>query len=231
MRGNWSIIWAAIEAIGTVSAVIVALFYRDIRDWIRRPRLVILPIESGPPDLVKVPTVRRRLDNGKVIAETDSYYVRMRVRNEGHMRAEEVEVFAAKLLKEHNGEFREVESFIPMNLDWAHRGAVLPGLSPDAYRYCAIAAVHDPKKRPDFPPQDEQWPDVPRNKTILSLRVENPTTAKGYLQPFGTYRLELELGAANARPKKKTLEITVSGTWYDDEDEMFSKGVGIRLLQ
>lgn len=230
MRAGCSINWTAIEAIGTVAAVVVALFYRDIRDWIRRPRLVILPIESGPPDWVKVPTARRRLDTGEVIAEADSYYLRMRVRNEGHTRAEQVEVFAAKLLKEQDGKLSEVENFIPMNLEWAHRGAALPGLSPDAYRYCAIAAIYDPKKRPQFPPQDEEWPDVPRDKTILSLRVENPTNAKGYLQPSGTYRLELELGAANARPKEKTLEITLSGTWYDDEDEMFSEGVRIRLL-
>lgn len=231
MTGNCSINWAALEAIGTLLAVIVALGWRDIRDWLKRPTLVILPIGSGPPDWVKVPTKRRRRDDGKVIAEVDTYFLRMRVKNEGHTRAKEVEAFAAKLLKEHDGEFREVESFIPMNLDWAHRGAVLPGLSPHSSRYCAIAAIYDPEKRPEFPPQDEQWPNVPRDKTILSLRVASPTTAKGYLQPFGTYQLELELGAANARPEKKTLEITLSGTWYDDENKMFSKGVGIRLLQ
>jgi hypothetical protein len=231
MGGNCSVTWTAIEAIGTVAAVMVALFYRDIRDWIRRPRLVILPIEPGPPDWVKVPTVRRRRATGKVITEADTYYLRMRVKNEGGARAEDVEVFAARLLKEHDGKFREVERFIPMNLDWAHRGAVLPGLSPDAYRYCAIAAVFDPEKRPEFDSEDMQWPGVPQEKAILSLRVEKPTTARGYLQPFGTYRLELELGAANARPKKETLEITLNGTWYDDEDLMFSEGVRIRLLQ
>lgn len=231
MTGNCSINWAALEAIGTLLAVIVALFWRDIRNWLRRPRLRILPIESGPPDWVKVPTKRRRRADGKVLAEADTYYLRMRVKNEGLARAEEVEVFAARLVKEQDGKSREVESFIPMNLEWAHRGAVLPGLSPDMYRYCAIAAIFDPEKRPEFPPQDEQWPDVPQNKTILSLRVATPTTAKGYLQPSGTYQLELELGAANARPEKKTLEITLSGAWYDDEDKMFSEGVGIRVLQ
>ena len=46
----------------------------------------------------------------------------------------------------------------------------------------------------------------------------------------GTYRLELSIAGVNALPKTKTLEITVTGDWYDDQQEMFRDGVRIRLL-
>jgi hypothetical protein len=231
--GDYPINWAAIEAIGTILAVVVALglaLFREVRDLIKRPSLTLLPIAPGSPDCVKIPTVRR--EDGKVVATADVYYLRMRVKNQGRGRATEVEVFASKLLKRQaDGKFREVESFLPMNLRWAHRGAVLPGISPNMYRHCAIAAIFDPRKRPEFPPKDKQWSGVPQDNTILSLSTETRTNARGYLQPPGTYRLELELVAANAKPVKKILEITLTGDWYDDEREMFSEGVGIRLLR
>jgi len=230
--GDSQINWAAVEAIGTILAVVVALglaLFREIRDLIKRPSLTLLPIAPGSPDCVKIPTVRR--EGGDVVATADVYYLRMRVKNQGKSRATEVEVFASRLLKRQaDGRFREVESFLPMNLRWAHRGSVLPGISPDMYRHCAIAAIFDPEKRSEFPPQNKQWPSVPQDNTILSLSTETRTNDRGYLQPPGTYQLELELVAANAEPESKTLEITLTGAWYNDEHEMFSEGVGIRLL-
>ena len=137
MTAECQINWTALEAVGTLAAALVGLGFallREIRNWVLRPKLTIVPIESGPPDCVKVPTVRRR--DGEVIAETDAYYLRMRVKNEGRRRAEQVEIFAAKLLrKQADGTVGEVESSLPMNLRWAHRGGVLPGLSPGMDRY------------------------------------------------------------------------------------------------
>lgn len=247
---EWQVFWAGVEAIGTLLgvlvtslAVIVALFGEAIRAWFRRPRLRILPTESGPPDLVKIPTKR---ENQLLVpqksgpphlvktttAEADTYYLRVRVKNFGKVRAENVEVFAARLFRQSDGNFQEVPDFLPMTLKWAHRGPVLPDLSPESYRYCSVTGIFDPEKRSMFPAQEDQrWSQDLREKTLLSFSVRAQTNDKGYLQPPGIYHLELELTAANARSRSAKLEIMLSGDWYDDEQEMFSKGVTIRLIQ
>ncbi len=51
-----------------------------------------------------------------------------------------------------------------------------------------------------------------------------------HLIPQGKYRLLLQIAAANKKPVKKTLEITLTGNWYDDEARMFSDGIGIRMI-
>jgi len=48
--------------------------------------------------------------------------------------------------------------------------------------------------------------------------------------PFGKYRLVIIVAAANAKPVEKTLEISLTGDWYDDEQRMFQEGVGVRIL-
>lgn len=139
---EWQVFWAGVEAIGTLLgvmvtsvAVIVALFGEGIRAWFRRPRLRIL-VESGPPDLVRIPTKRetQHLVPQKsgppalvktTTAAADTYYLRVRVKNTGQARAESVEVFAARLLRQSDGKFEEVSDFLPMTLKWAHRGPLL----------------------------------------------------------------------------------------------------------
>lgn len=228
-----SVEWAQwVEAIGTMIAVIaalgIALFQDKMRAWIMRPKLDV-SISPKPPDCVKIPTVRVV----EPIAEGDAYYLRARVVNKGDQRATDVEVYAAKLLKRQaDGSFKEIEDFLPMNLTWAHRNdVVLPGISPKMYRHCGIACVFDPKKRQGFPLQDIQWPNVSPEKTILSLNTEVKSNNKSYLLPFGAYRLVIEVTAANATPVEKTLEITLTGAWYEDEREMLSQGIGVKVLQ
>ena len=46
----------------------------------------------------------------------------------------------------------------------------------------------------------------------------------------GTYRLLITVAAANAEPVTKTLEITLTGDWYDEQDEMLGRGIIVRVL-
>jgi len=68
---------------------------------------------------------------------------------------------------------------------------------------------------------------VTDDKTIFALDVEaKPNTLSDLLAP-GVYRLEILIGAPNAAPKSKILEISLTGYWYPDEQKMFSDGIGI----
>ena len=74
------------------------------------------------------------------------------------------------------------------------------------------------------------WSNVSPEKTILSLDTEVKANTLSHLLPFGKYRLVILVAAANAKPVEKTLEISLKGEWYDDEQRMLGEGIGIKLL-
>lgn len=170
--------------------------------------------------------------------DVESYYFRLKIRNTGREKAESVEVFAARLLRRQaDGSFKEVESFLPMNLTWAHyREVFLPAISPGTYKHCNLGHVIDPVKRVQiasvYPSWAEHiiWEDVHPKETILSLDTAVKPRTKSHLLPPGTYRLAITVAAANARPVKEQFEIRLTGDWYKDEDIMLGEGVVVRKL-
>jgi len=209
---------------------VIAIFQDKIRAWITRPKFDV-SIEATPPDCLKIPIVHCDAE-GEQSVVADSYYLRFRVINRGNQKAESVEVFAAGLLKRQADDtFKELDSFLPMNLLWAnYRKVFFPAISPGMYRHCDLAHIIDPKKRAQFRTEDKSWPNISHEKTILSLDTAVKPHTLSYLLPFGKYRLVILIAAANAKPVKKTLEISLTGEWFDDEQKMLGEGVGVRLL-
>ena len=118
-----------------------------------------------------------------------------------------------------------------MNLRWSHIHKLnYPAISPGMYSHCDMAHVIDPPNRSKFDTEDKKWDHIPQNKTILSLDTIVKPYSLSHLFPFGTYRLAVLVAAANVKPIKETIEITLTGDWYDDEDQMLSEGVGVRML-
>jgi hypothetical protein len=164
--------------------------------------------------------------------ETDAYYFRLKVKNSGNQKAESVEVFAAELSRRlADGTFKAVTSFLPMNLVWADIHTLFyPAISPHTYKHCDLAHIINPEMRIDVPLEDNTWPNVSSEKTILSFDTFVKPYTKNNLVCPGTYRLKLTVAAANSQPVNNTLEFNVTGDWYDDEQRMLEEGVGIRLL-
>ncbi len=207
---------------------IIAIFQDKIRAWLTHPKLEI-SIRAAPPDCHKTVLVRRDSEGAHSV---DCYYFRFRVTNIGNHKAEQVEAFAAELLKQQaDGTFRLVDSFLPMNLVWSHYGEVfIPAISPGMYRHCDLAHVLHPEQRHQLEAENNSWPNVSTDRTILSFdTIVRPYTLTSLVPP-GTYRLILLIAAANATPLKEILEIRLTGDWYDDEYAMLSEGVGIRML-
>jgi len=223
-----TILFTALEAVGTISAAVIALAiasWQELRRRVIRPDLE-LRIAPTSPDCVKIPTLSRQ----RITA--DAYYIRARVANTGNRRADNVEVYAAGLLRrQSDGSFTKEKDFLPMSMTWAHtEDIVLPAILPGAERYCGIASVFDPALRAKFPAQDREFPDVPREATILSLQTKYKVNDRNYLLPPGTYRLVLELAAENVRPIRYSLEITVTGKWFDDEAQMLDRGIDVKVV-
>jgi len=204
--------------------VVVAIFEDKIRAWFTRPNLNV-SIQMSPPDCHQIPI-------GQPPLEADGYYFRLRVTNLGSQKAELVEVFAAELSSRlPDGRFEIVKSFLPMNLSWSHlHGLFFPAISRGIYKHCDLAHIIDPQKRHQFAYEDKSWPNIPSQKTILSFDTVVKPNTLSHLVPFGVYRLVILVAAANAQSIRKTLEISLSGDWYDDEQQMLSEGIGIKLL-
>lgn len=226
-----------VGAIATALAVIVALLKEEIVALWRRPSLNAL-VRLRPPDCHK--TELTKLVWGIVTAEPNPsvgghvqcYYLRLWVENKGK-RAEKVQVFASKLQRRQaDGTFRDDDRFLPMNLKWSHSQLTIggpeifaEGISRDMGKHCDLGHIIEPKFRSDF---GATLPGVAADQTILELDLEFAPNTLSHLIPPGVYRLMLLIAAANAEPVKKTIEITLTGTWYDDEERMFSDGIGLR---
>jgi len=225
--------WVA--AIATWCAVVIALFKEDIVKW-RRPRLTVT-VRMRAPDCTKTPMFVTKLEVpvGSLTARQrtemfDGYYFRLWVENLGRQRAERVQVYAAKLFKkEADGAFREVQGFLPMNLRWAHSAdpkepLIFEDINPKMGRHCDLGRITDPKAPID------RLDAVPQDKTILHLDLEVEPATATHLLPPAIYRLHLRIGAANASPVEKQLEISLPGDWYSDQTKMFADGIGISEL-
>ena len=239
---NW------IVAAGTLVmsiVAIIAIFQDKIRAWLLRPKLQISILVASP-DCHKTKyhfSTEKQFTSGsaapipatghmEVFLETEAYYFRLRVANSGNQKAESVEVFATELSRRlADGTFKVVDSFLPMNLVWSHvHWIFFPAISPGTYKHCDLAHVINPQMREHVPLEDDKWPNVSPEETILSFDTIVKPYTKNYLVCPGTYRLVLTVAAANSKPISKTFEITLTGNWYDDEQRMLGEGIGIRLL-
>ena len=213
---------AWVSAILTLLAILVALFKDElIRLW-RHPSLNVT-IKLSPPDCHKT-----KLKVGNILG--DCYDLRIRVENKGNLRADNVQVFAAKLFRQQaDGIFKEEEHFSPMNLVWSiSKKSFTEGISPKMGMHCDLGHIFDPKKRIEA--ERGHIEQIKEAITILVLDLEAARYSGVYKLTPGTYRLELKIAASNAKPITKTLEIYLTGEWYDSEERMFSDGIGLKLV-
>jgi hypothetical protein len=141
----------------------------------------------------------------------------------------EVEVNAVSLKRKRaDGKFEPVSRFTPMNLLWAHEHTVhLHLLSPKLSKFCDVGHVIAPRDRQKL---GHDLPGVPADKCILAFDLQVEPNMKGHLAEPGTYELGLLIAGENCGPRECTIELVLSGDWYDSEQEMFAKGFRIRAI-
>jgi hypothetical protein len=229
MNSEWLMAWATVAlAVATVILAVISAFQDKIREWLSRPKLD-LSVDLKPPDCLKIPLAVRSEDDQNFV---DAYYFRLRVSNRGNAAARGVEVFAGSLLRcQAGGEYKLVDEFLPMNLAWANlREIFWPFITPGTHKYCDLLHVIDPEQRPKVHGEHKEWPNTAVSKTVLSFDTIVQPTTLSHLVPYGKYRLDVTIAAANARPVKKIIEIVTTGDWYDDERRMLGEGVDIRVV-
>ena len=215
-------------AIGTGILAVVALFQHHIKSWLTTPSLNISATSATPycKKLLFIHPTQQTIS-------ADGYALRISVKNtiprfRIKSRAEEVEVFLSKLdRRAQDGRFHPVQGFEPANLIWSHSFIPFAPIAPNMERYCFVGRALKPSQRKNFPDFDN--PSLPEDETCFTLAVYPPRHTKEHIIPPGKYRLECLIGGANTKSTKKIFEIKISTSWFDNEVEMYEKGLSIEL--
>jgi hypothetical protein len=202
--------WVALGALATLGAVVVALL-AGFGKFNARARLEVF-VDPGPPGKIRIRTV-----SGP--ASFPSYYCRLRIANRGRGLADGVEVQMLELRKRDGTNAMVIDPvFLPLDLRWSFDQEQRPRLLPGVHRFCDLVHVDDPAAtggRLMLVFHSSMFPAHPNE-----LRVgEWPT-----LKPPGDYDLDIGVAGVNAKTIRRTISIRFTGTWYDDEAEMFTKG-------
>jgi hypothetical protein len=137
--------WLAFGA--TTVAIIVALFKEEIIRRIRHPDLTAR-IEANDPYIVRTRNREQAWTGWR-------YFIRLRIINEGNLRADKVEVFLSQALMQEKDSYVPLSNFTPLNLRWSYSNYERPdiyvdGISPEMERLCDLGAISDPAtERPE----------------------------------------------------------------------------------
>lgn len=222
---QWGTIANWVEAVTTFILAAVAVFQETIRGWFYHPTFRV-SIKAEPPDCVAVPFTT---SDGTFVA--NSIYLKLWIENIGNAAAKNVEVYATELRKLADGEWRRISALPPMNLKWAHIGVMyFPTIAPQMGKHCDLGHIVDPLRRHLIPRENAPLLELTDKQTSLAFDLIAPPNNKCYIVGPGDYQVDILVAAENAGPIKRTIELSLLGTWNDDETKMLHDGVGVSLL-
>lgn len=229
-----------INHIITVAAAILGVIVGFLLDWIKsafvKPELSVEYHHStNKADAMKLPLINQETQLFYMYGW--AYYFRMRVINKGRIAANSVEVFINSLEKLNDSGIYEKQNFLPMNLAWSFgrqidphekRLIYFPSISPKMGKYCDIGHIYHPAHREQY---HTRLPSVDAVDTDFRLDLAITTKSGFHVLSKGMYRIKFVVGATNAKPKQKTLQINLSGNWFDDEENMLKTGINIEIIK
>ncbi len=205
--------WIALGALAT-GAIVVALL-AGFGKTRARAQLEVF-VDPGPPGKIRVTSVSDP-------ASVASYYCRLRIANRGTAVADGVEVQMLRLRRRNDSNAMVIDPvFLPLDLRWSFDQEQRPRLLPGVHRFCDLVHIDDWSGEEDLPTlvfHSSMYPAFPNE-----LRADEWPT----LKPPGEYELDIGVAAGNAETIRRTISIRFSGTWYDDEAEMFTKGLVVQ---
>jgi len=104
-------IWSALGAIGTIAAVLWAVYHQGILDFLRRPIIQINLYEKDTPHIRPVPV-------GTPEKPIKSYILTLEILNSGKVIAPRAQPLVTQVRTLKNGQWRKAEGWIPVPLYW-----------------------------------------------------------------------------------------------------------------
>jgi hypothetical protein len=194
-----------VGAVGTILAVVAALFLQLALPWFRRPRLELVSFDisqqSGDRSLVTA------ADKPSSKAEYSSLWFRLRVENSGRGDAARNAQVTVTRVRRIDGE--ELGTVIPTRpLKWADLPRALTDIPAGVIRHVDVASLR-------------RQPGVKTNGRLrLELFPRDDHDLRHWLKP-GTYQLELVVSADGVRPRFYSLELTVDFSSDKDADQLY----------
>lgn len=213
-----------VVAAGTLVLAAVAVFQETIRGWFYHPAFRV-STKTEPPDCVAVPVTV----DGTFVA--DSIYLRIWVENVGNATAKNAEVYASGLRRRRaDGTWEQVGAFPPMNLTWANIGTIyFPSIAPEMGKHCDVGHIVDPTRR-HLLREDAPRLALTNQQASLAFDLMVAPNHRGHIIGPGEYQLDILVAAENVRPIKRTVAISLRGTWDTDETRMLRDGVGVAIV-
>lgn len=211
--GQYQHLIQAAVAVGTLAAVIVALFQERIKDYFSKARLK-MEIILAPPDSHLI-ALGESIDKLTALA----IYIRIRVTHLSGKPAEDVEIMATKCWKILDNETKEIKSsFLPMNLVWSHFQPRQTNIRVPSgvFRHCDFGHIQGVNGH---------------SILILDTMVQPNPVAKGEVPNIikpGKYVFELMLTGRNTSVIRKSWEVKIDNDWSNSEDEMLNNRIQIR---
>jgi hypothetical protein len=162
----------------------------------------------------------------------NSVYLRLWVENIGNVAAKNAEVFARELRRRRaDGTWERVREFPAMNLNWANCGTIyFPHIAPKMGKHCDIGHIVDSARRHLL---GEDAPRLALTDQVASLAFDLMVAPnhKGHIVGPGEYQLDILVAAENARPIRRTVAVSLHGTWDADETRMLRDGAGVTIRE
>ena len=83
---------------------------------------------------------------------------------------------------------------------------------------------------PNINPHERVAAGLSPSETCFEMATEAAATVGRSRFGPGTYRLYLRVAAENSKRIDRVIEITLHGEWYDDEEEMLTKGIELKMV-
>ena len=202
--------WVGLAAVGTIGAVLWAVYHQGIMIWLERPKLQIMPFELKPPLFQKAPefhpTTSQRVGSG--------FYVSVLLKNMGETLARSCQPIVTAMAKFDGGKWQKQENWIPAGLEWA-----VDELS----RHAASKPTEERDLVPKRPYHFNLGCVSTTDPHAFRLLVTVSPSAQETRFRRGQYCFEISVFAEKAIPATKYFHVKWVGGCTDDYEEVKSK--------
>ncbi|MDD3301753.1 MAG: hypothetical protein PHR57_03220 [Patescibacteria group bacterium] len=209
-----------------ITALLLGLFgiFQDkIRNIFWKPKIKV-NMRLKSPDCHKI--AMRNSQTGQFVC--DSYYFRFFIENSGNFQMENVEAIITEVSKkEANGEYKKIESFLPLNLVWAHyHNVAMPKIQPHLFKHLDFGHI----TKSDFA-NLEYFGIQSSSEVVFQFDLAVIPNHGSHILLPGDYNITIKFAANNLPPVIKRYNFIIADKWNDDERIMLQNNVSIKELK
>jgi hypothetical protein len=177
--------WSFLSAIGTICAVIVALFQNPFLKWYNRPKLSITA-EKGEP------YTSYNLQDGNYYA----MYLRLQLNNDGNSMAKNVAIRIKEIRVKGNNDSKKVDMYInPENIGAAQ--SLFPNIPSGGGMYWDFGVIEPLRYNNKRPP-------------VFRISITYPLAKGDHILELGKYDIDIHIVGDKIKRIEKTIEVDTS---------------------